>query len=298
MSLDVRGYTQSFDISDYNSLDKTNHDQVNAWLESEHPRRGDIQVVLTSPQQTHSILLPFRRHDFVNTEGYRDWPLMSILHWGEIPLGQWTLTIHFNSSEGFVEVSRVNMELYGTAEMPEAVRNIPAQCHPECRRGCSGEGPENCDGCQRFRVASTLECVTVCPQGTTAASDGYCLETNVTDNFTEAYDNARSTTTSFTTEDEQLSVKNVRKNAPNTVTLAAALSGGSVAVILLMILVTLLCVLAYATLRKRPIKYKAFKDSTPSRSGDDSSSASSSIDSAEQCDTADIDDDRTKPSIV
>lgn len=300
MSLDVRGYTQSYDESDYNSLDKTNHDQVNAWLESEHPRRGDIQVILTSPQQTRSILLPFRRHDFVNTEGYRDWPFMSILHWGEIPLGQWTLMIYFNSSEGFVEVSGVRMELYGTEEVPEAIRNIPAQCHPECRRGCSGEGSEDCDACQRFRVASTLECVAVCPPGTTAAFDGYCLEASAAENFTEMYDSARSTTASFTTEEEQLLAKNFRKNAPNTVTLAAALGGGLVAMLLLVVLVILLCVLAYITLRKRPIKYKIFKDSTLSRSGNDSSSTNS-IDSAEQCDTGDISDnsnDRTKPSII
>ena len=302
MSLEVGGYTQSFDESDYNSLDKTNHDQVNAWLESEHPRRGDIQVTLSSPQQTRSILLPYRRYDFVNTEGYRDWPFMSVLHWGEIPLGQWTLAVHFNSSEGFVEVSGVSMELYGTAEEPEAVRSIPAQCHPECQRGCSGEGPESCDACQRFRVAATLECVAVCPPGTTAAFDGYCLEASAaSDNLTQVYDNTKPMTASLTTEVEHLSSKNTRKNASNTFTLAAALSGGLVAVILLVVLVILLCALAYITLRKRPMKYQVFKNSTPSRSGDDSLSVS--VDSIEQrasTDDHDVnkDNDRTKPSIV
>ena len=306
MSLEVGGYTQSFDESDYNSLDKTNRDQVNAWLESDHPRRGDIQVILSSPQQTRSILLPFRRYDFVNTEGYRDWPFMSVLHWGEIPLGQWTLAVHFNSSEGFVEVSGVSMQLYGTAEESEAVRSIPAQCHPECRRGCSGEGPQSCDTCQRFRVAATLECVAVCPPGTTAAFDGYCLEAGpAADNFTQLYDSTTKPMMAslVATEEEHMSAKSTRKNASNIITLAAALSGGLVALILLLVLVMLLCALAYVTLRKRPLKYEVFKDSSPSRSGDDSSSVSScSVDSAEQCATDDRDvnkdSNRTKPSIV
>ena len=299
MSLDVRGYTQSFDYSDYNSLDKTDRGQVNAWLESNHPRRGDIQVVLTSPQRTQSILLPFRRRDFVNTEGYRDWPFMSVVHWGEIPQGQWTLAVHFNSSEGFVEVSGVSFELFGTADVPEVVRNIPARCHSKCRRGCSGEGPESCDACQGLRVVTTLECVGACPPGT-AASDGYCLEapsSNVTDNSTKQYDDSKTTTTSSTSDEEQLSAENVRKNASTAVTLAAVLAGGLVAVILLVILVVLLSVLAYVALRKRPFKYNAFKD-TLTHASDQSSSASSM--DTEQCThtTDDNDDVQTEPSIV
>ena len=299
MSLEVGGYTESFDESDYNSLDKTDLDRVNAWLEREHPRRGDIQVTLTSPQRTRSILLPFRRYDFVNAEGYRDWPFMSVFHWGEIPLGQWTLAVHFNSSEGFVEVSGVGMELYGTAEEPDAVRRIPTQCHPECLRGCSGEGPENCDVCQRYRVASTLECVSVCPRGTAAATDGYCLETSAADEFTNTYydDNPKSTTPSK--DGEHLSAKNVRKNTSNTITLAAALGGGLVAVGLLLILVILLSALAYITLRKRPVQYKVFKDSTHSGSDDNNSSSGSSVDSTDQCATEDgINKDHDQHSLV
>ena len=318
MSLEVRGYTEAFDESDYNSLDKTNRDRVNAWLEREHPRRGDIQVTLTSPQQTRSVLLPFRRHDFVNTEGYRNWPFMSVLHWGEVPLGQWTLAVQFNSSEGFVEVSGVSMDLYGTGEEPEAVRRIPAQCHPECRslRGCSGEGPGNCDACRRYRVAAMLECVSVCPPGTTvtAATDGYyCLESSAadSDNVTNVHDaaNINPITASITTQEEEtehLSAKNIRIN---TVTLAAALGGGLLALILLVVLIALLCVLARVTLRKRPVRYKVFKDSTYSRSddnNDDRSSSASSVDSmatepiecATNDDSVNNENNRTMPSIV
>ena len=315
-SLEVGGYTETFDESDYHSLDKTDRDRVNAWLESEHPRRGDIQVMLTSPQQTRSVLLPFRWHDFVNTEGYRNWPFMSVLHWGEVPHGQWTLAVQFNSSEGFVEVSGVSMELYGTGEEPDAVRRIPAQCHPECRnlRGCSGEGPGNCDACRRYRVATTLECVSVCPPGTTvtAATDGYyCLETSAADNVTNAYDvgSINPTTASITTQEEEtehLSAKSIRIN---TMTLAAALGGGLLALILLVVLIALLCVLAYVTLRKRPVQYKVFKDSTYSRSddnNDDCSSSASSVDSmatepiecATDDDSVNNENNQTMPSIV
>ena len=281
MSLDVRGYTESFGYSDYSSLDKTDSDQVNAWLESEHPRRGDVQVVLTSPQQTRSVLLPFRRRDFINTEGYSDWPFMSVHHWGEAPQGQWTLAVHFNSSEGFVEVSGVSIELFGTMETPEAVRDIPTHCHSECRRGCSGEGQENCDACQRLRIAATLECVSVCPLGT-AASDGYCLESSSSsapDNSTNAYDNITPTRELPTTEGAQ-------NNASTGATLVAALSGGLVAAVLLVILAILLCILAYVSLRKTPIKYKVFGKGSTSNHHDNIDNPSLSTSSINIMDTA------------
>lgn len=260
LSAEVKGYSESFDQSDYNAIDKSNDDYVNAWLENEHPRRGDIKVVLLSPHQTSSVLLPFRRHDFVNSEGYSHWPFMSVHYWGENPIGQWTLTVIFDSSEGFVEVSGVGLELYGTHSTPEALRGIPTQCHPQCSRGCSEEGPQNCDVCRNLRVAATLECVTVCPPGTSISDDhyGYCLDGNYTTDLhgnSELAANATDiTTTADSFEQSQRSLRH------STVVIVGVTT--SVAVILLLTLAVLLCVLVYVGLSKCPYsdKYRIFTE--------------------------------------
>ena len=176
MSLRVHGYSRSYDYSDFqDEIDSiTDVDDLYDWLEASHPRRGDIKILLRSPQGTTSTLLPYRNYDFVNAEGYDNWPFMSVHHWGENPSGQWTLTVYFKSSSGYVSMSGLRVTLYGTTETPQAVANIPSECDPACARSCSGPGPDHCDACRHLRIASTLQCVTTCPTGTTL-HNGYCL---------------------------------------------------------------------------------------------------------------------------
>ena len=182
MSLYVRGYSyySEFDYDDfsdayyyyYNDIDR-----IYDWLQSPHPRRGDIKIELTSPHGTTSVLLPYRNYDFVNEEGYDDWPFMSVHFWGENPVGTWTLKITYKSGSGYVNMSGLSMTLYGTATVPTAVSNIPTTCDPSCARGCSGDGPFACDSCQNYRVASTMECVEQCPNNTHAYK-AYCYSNN------------------------------------------------------------------------------------------------------------------------
>ena len=176
MSLRVRGYTRSYNYSDLTDALAyiTTYAQLYRWLEDSHPRRGDIKILLTSPHGTTSTLLPYRNYDFINVEGYSSWPFMSVHHWGENPVGRWTLTISFKSSSGYVSVSGVHMTLFGTTTTPQAVANIPSVCDSECVRYCSGTGPDHCDACRHLRVAATLQCVTSCPRGTTLHKR-YCL---------------------------------------------------------------------------------------------------------------------------
>lgn len=167
-SLQVQGYSQEYDFQDYflfSSSVGNNTELLMEWLSDPHPRRGDIKIKLTSPQGTKSTLLPYRDYDFVNADGYKSWPFMSVHYWGENPGGTWTLRIHFRSSAGSLKVSNVGLTLYGTAIVSESVRSIPTHCDADCARGCSGEGPEKCDTCRNLRVASTLQCVDECPQG-------------------------------------------------------------------------------------------------------------------------------------
>ena len=189
MSLSIKGVSNSAE-HDYD--DASVHDGIiYDWLEDSHPRRGDIKIELTSPQGTKSILLPYRRYDFINVEGYDNWPFMSVHFWGENPIGNWTLKIHYKSSSGYVWMSGLSMTMHGTATIPTSVSSIPSVCHSSCARGCFGEGPEHCDSCQHFRIASTLECVDQCP-GHTHAYKSYC------------YPNQGPTTTEIPTDPDKL----------------------------------------------------------------------------------------------
>ena len=142
-----------------------------------YPKRGDIKIELTSPQGTVSTMLPYRTYDFVNEEGYDSWPFMSVHHWGENPIGQWTVKLYYNSPSGSLSYNGLDLTLYGTGETPQAVSNIPAVCNLACARGCSGPHALDCDVCREYRISSTLDCVSTCPQESTIeVNNGYCLD--------------------------------------------------------------------------------------------------------------------------
>ena len=174
MSLDLYNYGIGYDYEDFIYEATYYPDEIYEWLQDPHPKRGDIQITLTSPHGTTSTLLPYRLYDFVNENGYTDWPFMTVHHWGENPVGTWTLRVKFRSSSGYVSASIDGMRLYGTTTTPQAVANIPARCDPACRGACSGPGPNNCDICRELRVAETQECVSSCPNGTKLYKS-YCL---------------------------------------------------------------------------------------------------------------------------
>ena len=183
LSLRIQGQSQTVSLSDL--IDAINagvnlFSYLETQRQSNHPKRGDIRVELTSPQGTVSILLPNRDNDFINDEGYLSWQFMSVHHWGEDPTGQWTLRVSFTTSSltARVLVTAQTMRLYGTTETPAAVASIPSVCHPYCARGCSGPTAADCDVCKDYRLNSTLECVTACPKGTTEQNK-YCFDTLV-----------------------------------------------------------------------------------------------------------------------
>lgn len=177
MAVNIEGYNKSYGIGNYSKLKAEGNwtqEEEHDWLISPHPRRGDIKIELTSPAGTTSILLPYRDLDFVNDEGYEDWPFTSVQHWGENPLGEWQLVVTYRSSSAHVTISAADLTLYGTTVVPPAIHNIPAQCDVACKRACSGVGSQHCDACAEKRVTSTLECVSQCPKGTYLYKSRYC----------------------------------------------------------------------------------------------------------------------------
>ncbi|HEV8634173.1 MAG TPA: S8 family serine peptidase [Chloroflexota bacterium] len=65
-------------------------EHVEVVLNATHPRRGDLEVVLTSPSGTRSVLA--RRHGDAGAN-YAGWRFMSTRHWGESSAGTWSLRV-------------------------------------------------------------------------------------------------------------------------------------------------------------------------------------------------------------
>ena len=158
-----------------------NYDYYSTYTATDGPFRGNIQVELTSPSGTKSIILPYRSTD-VASKSYTAFPFISVHFWGENPNGNWTLIVRNRNDyvTGTLSVTIHDFTFYGTSETPAAVSRIPAQCHSSCdpTRGCAASGAEFCDGCLNLRHAKTLDCIDQCPFGFTERS-GYCYNARI-----------------------------------------------------------------------------------------------------------------------
>ena len=80
----------SFEVPNHCQVAFVEH--VEVVLSVEHPRRGEVEVVLISPSNTRTRLLGPRPRD-TSDNGFSGWPLMSVETWGEKPHGSWRLYI-------------------------------------------------------------------------------------------------------------------------------------------------------------------------------------------------------------
>lgn len=183
VTLKLGGASRQYRYSDYLAMSSSgNKAGVRMLLNHGDVRRGDVSISLVSPYKTESQLLPQRPRDFVNNEGFRNWPFMSVRHWGESPEGEWLVNISYTPrphsySQGYVIVFSVTLVLYGTVEVPVSVLAIPSQCDQQCRASCGGVGPFMCDVCKSFRNADTLECMDSCPDSNILHGN-YCISTS------------------------------------------------------------------------------------------------------------------------
>ena len=60
------------------NLETLEHIDVRVWIN--HPRRGDVEVELVSPNGIKSVLAKTREYD-ESTTGYPGWRFMTIKHW-------------------------------------------------------------------------------------------------------------------------------------------------------------------------------------------------------------------------
>ncbi|KAI7860632.1 peptidase S8/S53 domain-containing protein [Circinella umbellata] len=82
--------TVTQDMVDAAGLGRVEH--VTATVNIEHGRRGDLETLLESPNDIVSQLGAPRKFDS-SSEGFVDWTFMTVKHWEEDPIGNWTLRV-------------------------------------------------------------------------------------------------------------------------------------------------------------------------------------------------------------
>ncbi|KDQ61170.1 hypothetical protein JAAARDRAFT_124899 [Jaapia argillacea MUCL 33604] len=83
-------FTVTPEMMQENNLETLEHITIRVWIT--HTRRGDVEVELVSPHGIKSVLAAKRRFDAANT-GYPGWRFMSVKHWDESPVGDWTIRV-------------------------------------------------------------------------------------------------------------------------------------------------------------------------------------------------------------
>lgn len=68
-------------------------EHVQAVVTANSTRRGDLEMFLTSPMGTTSMILSKRANDDDHRDGFTKWPFMTTHTWGEYPHGTWTLEV-------------------------------------------------------------------------------------------------------------------------------------------------------------------------------------------------------------
>lgn len=84
-------FTVTQEMLDKANVETIEHVTTRVWIT--HDRRGDVDVELISPHGTKSVLARPRRFDDATT-GFPGWSFMTLKHWDESPLGEWTIMVY------------------------------------------------------------------------------------------------------------------------------------------------------------------------------------------------------------
>nr|CAG4636015.1 EOG090X02T5 [Eubosmina coregoni] len=96
-------------------------EHVQAVISLNSSRRGDVEMFLTSPMGTKSMILSRRPNDDDGRDGFTKWPFMTTHTWGEDPRGRWTLEVRFNTPNGNKQTGWLRewtLMLHGTRDAP------------------------------------------------------------------------------------------------------------------------------------------------------------------------------------
>ena len=134
-------------------------EQITVKMNVKHSRRGDLSVELKSPFGAVSHLSVARSEDAA-PEGYVDWTFMSVVHWNETGVGNWTVVVkdtNVNSHSGTFTDWRLN--LFGESIDAESQPLLPMPS-------------ENDDEDEDERTTAPISTVSVAPPTRTGKPPG------------------------------------------------------------------------------------------------------------------------------
>ncbi|MBO52144.1 MAG: hypothetical protein CMJ69_15365 [Planctomycetaceae bacterium] len=100
-------------VSTVNIPDDVTLEYVEAVVNITHANRGNLEITLTSPGGTDSILAEVRNSD--SGSDYTNWIFTSTRHWDESSQGDWTLTVRDLASGETGTLDDWSLNLFGTA---------------------------------------------------------------------------------------------------------------------------------------------------------------------------------------
>nr|CAI5863688.1 unnamed protein product [Callosobruchus analis] len=88
--------------------------------------RGALQILLESPSGTTARLLSPRHFD-ESDRGFENWTFMSVMTWGEMAEGVWSLVISdtTNLVDNYGAIGDTTLILHGTTDLPDHMKNGP-----------------------------------------------------------------------------------------------------------------------------------------------------------------------------
>ncbi|ORZ24046.1 peptidase S8/S53 domain-containing protein [Absidia repens] len=117
-------------------------EHITATVNIEHQRRGDIQIVLQSPNKVESELAAVRVGD-ASSDGIHNWKFMTVKHWEENPVGNWTLLVYDEiNADSTGHMLNWTMTLFG--EMDPEFEGEPVH-RPGVNHDTSNEGTTSGD---------------------------------------------------------------------------------------------------------------------------------------------------------
>ncbi|BEI93863.1 uncharacterized protein CcaverHIS019_0603220 [Cutaneotrichosporon cavernicola] len=124
------GVYSSFEVTremlDNENFEKLEHVTVRVWIE--HQRRGHVEVGITSPGG-HTSTLALTRNRDEDEGGFAGWKFMSLKHWGEDPVGNWTINVRDQGSTDFTgRFNQWSLQLWGSSiDAAKATKWMPAE---------------------------------------------------------------------------------------------------------------------------------------------------------------------------
>ena len=158
-SSDKKAFTFSFDTDacegQPGQIKFLEHAQLVLSIKSS--RRGDLQINITSPMDTSSIILNRRPnwlvfgkflftmnyqqlfpkpnpHDDDYVDGFIAWPFTTTQLWGENPKGKWTVSMNLNpdsNTDHIAVLLNLKLIIYGTNEPPYVKEVLPSNVSDE-----------------------------------------------------------------------------------------------------------------------------------------------------------------------